>query len=97
MARPLRIELEGAAYHVTARGNERRTIFRDDGDRSRFLETLGQACERFGLVIHAYCLMPNHYHLLCATPWANLSRAVGWVQAAYAIRHNRRPGHIHRQ
>jgi REP element-mobilizing transposase RayT len=92
MARPLRIEFEGAAYHVTARGNERRAIFRDDADRLRFLETLGQACARFGLVVHGYCLMPNHYHLLCATPRGNLSRAVGWVQAAYAIRHNRRHG-----
>ena len=92
MARPVRIEFEGAAYHVTSRGNERRAIYRDDADRLRFLETLGQAAERFGLVVHAYCLMPNHYHLLCATPRANLSRAVGWLQAAYAIRHNRRHG-----
>jgi len=90
MARPLRVEFAGAAYHVTARGNERRIIFRDDKDRQRFLETLGEACERFGLVVHAYCLMPNHYHLLAQTPRANLSRAIGWLQTTYCIRYNRR-------
>ena len=90
MARPLRVQFEGAAYHVTARGNERRAIFRDDTDRKRFVQTLGEAAERFGLAVHAYCLMPNHYHLLLATPRANLSRAVGWLQTTYAVRHNRR-------
>ena len=92
MARPLRVEFEGAAYHVTSRGNERRPIFRDDVDRTRFLETVGEACQRFGIVVHAYCLMPNHYHLLLATPRGNLSRAVGWLQTAYSIRFNRRHG-----
>lgn len=92
MARPLRVEFEGASYHVTARGNERREIFRDDQDRRRFLQTLGEACERFGLLAHAYCLMPNHYHLLATTPRGNLSRAVGWLQTAYSIRFNRRHG-----
>jgi putative transposase len=90
MARPLRVEFANAAYHVTARGNERRIIYRDDKDRQRFLETLGEACERFGLVVHAYCLMPNHYHLLAQTPRANLSRAIGWLQTTYCIRYNRR-------
>jgi putative transposase len=59
MARPIRVEFENAVYHVTARGNERRDV----PDRQRFLETLQEAVERFGVVIHAYCLMPNHYHL----------------------------------
>ena len=52
MARPIRVEFENAVYHVTARGNERRAIYRDALDRSRFLDTLGDACERFGLVVH---------------------------------------------
>ena len=90
MARPLRVEFVDAAYHVTARGNERRIIFGDDADRQRFLDTLGEACERCGLVVHAYCLMPNHYHLLAQTPRANLSRAIGWLQTTYCIRYNRR-------
>jgi REP element-mobilizing transposase RayT len=97
MARPIRIEFEDAAYHVTSRGNERKEIFNDDRDRSRFLDTLGECCERFGLVVHGYCLMPNHYHLLAQTPRANLSRAIGWLQTTYCIRYNRRykrSGHL---
>ena len=49
MARPLRIEYPGAYYHVTARGNERKAIFRDDSDREKFLELLGRAVEEFQL------------------------------------------------
>ncbi len=97
MARPIRIEYEDAVYHVTARGNERRAIFRDDSDRELFLRAAGQACARFGTVVHAYCLMPNHYHLIVRTPRANLSRAIGWLQTAYTIRFNRRhrrTGHL---
>ena len=66
MARTIRVEYPGAAYHVTARGNERKAIFRDDTDRGRFLETVREAVERFGLAVHAFCLMPNHYHLVLA-------------------------------
>jgi putative transposase len=97
MARPIRVEFPGAVYHVMARGNERRDIYRDDRDRRRFLETLGQAVEQYGLRVYAYCLMPNHYHLLVGTPRGNLSRALGWVQATYTARFNarhRRRGHL---
>jgi REP element-mobilizing transposase RayT len=97
MARPIRVEFEDAVYHVTARGNERRATFRDDADRARFLETLEEACRRCDLVVHAYCLMPNHYHLLVQTPRANLSNAAGWIQTTYSIRFNRRhhrSGHL---
>ena len=92
MARPIRVEFENGVYHVTARGNEWRDIHRDVPDRQRFLETLEEAVERFGVVIHAYCLMPNHYHLLLQTPRANLSDAAGWLQTTYGIRFNRRHG-----
>jgi putative transposase len=97
MARPIRVEFPGAVYHATARGNERREIFRDETDRERFLQTLSEMVERHGLRIQAYCLMPNHYHLLVATPRANLSRALGWLQATYTARFNdrhRRRGHL---
>ena len=67
MARPLRIEYPGAAYHVMARGNQGQMIYRDDADRKRFLETLAEACEKTGWHIYAYVLMGNHYHLLVAT------------------------------
>jgi REP element-mobilizing transposase RayT len=97
MARPVRVEFAGAVYHVTARGNERRSIFRDDKDRERFLETLTEMVERFSLRVHAYCLMPNHYHVVVGTPLGNLSQAVGWLQVTYTVRFNRRwrrSGHL---
>ena len=76
MARPLRIERAGGWYHVTARGNERKLIFRDDKDRRHFLELLGEMVERFGVEVHGYVLMSNHYHVLLRMPDANLSAAV---------------------
>ena len=97
MARPIRVEYANAVYHVTARGNERKAIYRDDADRVRFLETVEEAVARFGVVIHAHCLMPNHYHLLVQTPRANLSAAAGWLQTTYSVRFNRRhrrSGHL---
>ena len=65
MARPLRIEYEGAIYHVMNRGDRREDIFLDDEDRERFLETLEEACAKPDWRIHAYCLMGNHFHLGC--------------------------------
>ena len=97
MARPLRIEFPGAVYHVTSRGNERREIFRDDADRELFLANVGQASVRYGFVIHAYCLMGNHYHLLVETPKANLSRGMQRINGDYTQgfnRRHRRAGHL---
>ena len=79
MARPLRIERVGGRYHATARGNERRNIFRDDTDRFHFLELLSEMPERFGSRLHAYVLMDNHFHLMIETPEANLSRSMQWL------------------
>ena len=64
MARPLRIEYDGALDHVTSRGNERKAIFKHDSDRKLFLDMLGQVNKRFHWICHAYCLMDNHYHLI---------------------------------
>jgi len=63
VARPLRIEFNGALYHVTSRGDRREAIYEDDEDRERFLEVLSEVVERFNWLCHAYCLMSNHYHL----------------------------------
>ncbi|MSR64594.1 MAG: hypothetical protein EXS18_02305, partial [Verrucomicrobiae bacterium] len=93
----IRVEFEGAVYHVMARGNERQTIFRSAQDRALFLETLGESVAQFGLLVHVDCLMPNHYHLVVATPRGNLSRAIGWLQVTYTVRFNRRhrrSGHL---
>ena len=76
MARPLRLELAGALYHVTSRGDGREDIYLSDDDRVAWLDTLGQVCERFNWVCHAYCQMSNHYHLVIETPEANLSKGM---------------------
>jgi len=83
MARPLRIEYEGAVYHVTARGNARADIYLSDEDRTLFLKTLALVVERFGWHCHAYCLMGNHYHLMVETPKANLSRGMRQLNGVY--------------
>jgi REP element-mobilizing transposase RayT len=75
-----------------SRGNERRNIFRSDADRGLFLETLGEGCERFGIELFGYVLMPNHYHLLIRTRQANLSRAMHWFSGTYTRRFNNRHG-----
>lgn len=97
MARPLRIEYPGAFYHVTSRGNERREIFKSQKDREKFLSYLESAVVRYGAVIHAYCLMSNHYHLLMETPAGNLSRIMRHVNGAYTTYFNakrKRVGHL---
>jgi REP element-mobilizing transposase RayT len=84
MARPRRIEYPGAFYHVTTRGNRRQAIFKGDDDRFFFLSCLRQAHERFGVVVHVYCLMENHYHLFLETPEGNLSRIMHLVNLKYS-------------
>ena len=76
MARPLRPIFPGGFYHVTARGNDRQTIFADDADYSSFLIVLASVVARYRVRWHAYCLMGNHYHLLLQTLEGNLSTAM---------------------
>src|SRR5260221_5630132 len=90
MARPLRIAIEDGWYHVINRGIERRSIFRSPADSRHFLQLLAQLPTRFGLLIHCYALMPNHYHLLVQTPQANLSQAVQWLNVSYSVWFNRK-------
>lgn len=97
MARPWRIEYEGAFYHLLSRGNEKRDIFIDDDDRHMFLDTLGEMAERFEMDIFAYALMDNHYHLLARTNLANLTKAMHWFGVTYTTRFNyrhNRSGHL---
>jgi REP element-mobilizing transposase RayT len=89
MARPLRIEYEGAVYHITARGNTYSDIYLSDEDRGMFLDVLAHVVNRFGWICHAYCLMDNHYHLMVETPQANLSRGMGQLNGMYTQRFNR--------
>ena len=97
MARPLRVEYEGAIYHVMNRGDRREAIFRDDADRTLFLDTLTATCMRSGWQVHAYCLMSNHFHLVVETPRANLVAGMKWLLGTYTMRFNRRhklAGHL---
>jgi REP element-mobilizing transposase RayT len=94
MARPLRLEFEGAVYHLTARGNAGQAIFLNDNDRQRFLDALSEVVDRFGWICHAYCLMTNHYHLLVETPNANLSRGMQQLNGVYTQAFNRRHGRV---
>jgi len=97
MVRSLRIEYPGAWYHVTSRGNERKAVFDGPGDREKFLAYLESATNRYGAVIHSYCLMDNHYHLLLQTPDGNLSSVMRHINGAYTTYFNarkKRSGHL---
>jgi REP element-mobilizing transposase RayT len=97
MSRPLRIEFAGAFYHVTSRGNERKAVYRSQRDREKFLSYLESATERYGAVVHVYCLMINHYHLLLETPSGNLSQIMHHINSAYTTYFNTkhaRSGHL---
>lgn len=97
MTRPLRIEYAGALYHVTSRGDRQEDIYLDDLDREDWLAVLAQTCDRFNWLIHAYCQMTNHYHLLVETVDANLSRGMRQLNGVYTqhfnLRHNQ-VGHL---
>ena len=84
MSRALRLEYEGAVWHVTSRGNERRAIFRDRNDDTTFLEFLRESVADARWRLHAYVLMKNHYHLLVETPEKTLSKGVKQLNENYA-------------
>ena len=76
MARPLRLEFAGALYHITSRGNRCEAIYLTDNDRDAYLSTLAKVCDRFNWIVHAYCLMDDHYHIMIETPDRNLSKGM---------------------
>jgi REP element-mobilizing transposase RayT len=90
MARPLRLEFSGALYHVTSRGDRQEDIFLNDDDRDDWLDVLGIVCTRFNWVVHAFCQMTNHYHLLVETVDGNLSGGMRQLNGLYTQRFNRR-------
>ena len=97
MARHLRLEFEGAIYHVTSRGNERSNIFANDRDKERFLEKLAENVEQHHVRVYAYIIMTNHYHLLLETPRGNLSVFMQQLNTSYTMYYNvshRRVGHL---
>jgi putative transposase len=94
MSRPLRIAVDGGVYHVISRGNDRNAIFQQDADRLHFCDLLAEMRERFRLLIHAYVLMDNHFHLIVSTPHANLSQAMQWFKTSYSMWYNTRYNRI---
>src|SRR4051812_16842847 len=90
MARRPRIDAPGCWHHVMHRGARRAPIFRDDEDCLLFLKGLEEAVDHHGLEVHAYALMPNHFHLLVRSPLGNLSKAMKHVTATFTLRANRR-------
>ena len=96
MPRAPRKQFEGALYHVTSRGNGRERIFFDGADRKRFMSQMRDCLTNYGVVLYAYALMPNHYHLLVRTPQGNLSRFMQRLNTSYALYSrykHKKPGH----
>jgi len=94
MPREPRQDRPGAWYHVFNRGIEKRPIFRSCRCYERFLELFSDLPQRFGIKIHAYVLMPNHYHLQLETSEANLSRAIQWLNVSYSVWFNRKHNRV---
>lgn len=97
MSRPLRIEFEGALYHVISRGNAKQDIYLNEEDREKFLDILETTISRMQWICHGYCLMANHYHLILETPEANLSKGMRLLNGVYTQSFNRlynRVGHL---
>jgi REP element-mobilizing transposase RayT len=91
------MQYPGACYHVLSRGDRHEAIFLNEDDRRRFLNTLAEACERTGWILHSYVLMSNHYHWLLETPEPNLVEGMKWFQGTYTQRFNLRhrlSGHL---
>ena len=96
MPRPWRLRYVDAKYHLTVRGNGRERVFHEPGDYARFLRQLDEALEEDDVILYAYVLMPNHYHLFVETPKGNVQRFMQRLNTAYAMYHrykHRRPGH----
>jgi REP element-mobilizing transposase RayT len=97
MPRRLRIEFEGAIYHVIARGNARQDIVHDNDDRRRLLCDLERAVDRFDWELLAFVVLSNHLHLVLKTPRPNLSKGMQAFLSGYAQwsgRRRRRSGHL---
>jgi putative transposase len=92
MPRQPRLQVPSGAFHVTARGVARQSLFRDDEDRRRFLKLLADVVARRDWVCHGFCLMTTHYHVLVRTPQPDLARGMQYLNACYAQSFNRRHG-----
>ena len=97
MTRPLRLEFPGALYHITSRGDRQKAIYLDDHDREGWLSVLARVCRRFNFIVHAYCQMTNHYHVMLETVEGNLAQGMRQLNGIYSQDFNRRHhlvGHV---
>ncbi|NYE60399.1 REP element-mobilizing transposase RayT [Duganella sp. 1224] len=92
MSRPLRLQLPGALYHVTSRGDRKMPVYVDDRDRVMWLAILAEVCARHNFVIHGFCQMTNHYHIVVETVDGNLARGMQQLNGVYSQYFNRRHG-----
>ncbi|MCT8137699.1 transposase [Anaerobacillus sp. CMMVII] len=90
MARKLRIYFGGATYHITNRGNRREAVFYDDEDRNRYLKILEETRAIYPFILHSYCLMSNHIHLLLETIDHHPKEIMKMINSRYAIYFNKR-------
>lgn len=97
MGKPIRVEFPGATYHVMSRGVNGCPTFHDDPDREFFLGKVAELARRGLLLVYQYCLMINHFHMLCKTPCGRLSRWMQQLLGQHSRRFNRRhkrTGHL---
>ena len=90
MSRPIRIEYEGAFYHIIQRGLEKRHIFKEQKDKAKLLEYIQHVHKAYGAIFHAYCLLDNHYHFIIETPRANIKQIMHSINTSYAVFYNKR-------
>ena len=89
MPRRPRIDLPGY-HHIVNRGVNRTNIFSDPDDKEKFMQILCKACRIYDVIVHDYCLMDNHYHILVENSQVNLSLFVRQLNSNYAIYYNKK-------
>jgi putative transposase len=97
MGRGRRICYPGAFFHCINRGNRREKIFWEEEDYEQMLKCLGEACKRYDVLVHGFCLIPNHYHLLLQQqeqPVSSAMRSLGTNYATYFNRKYHKVGHV---
>ena len=91
------MQLENCLYHIMSRGDDRKRIYTQPNDYGRFMDYIVKAKERYQFYLYAYCLMPNHFHLLLETKLANISKIMHYIKGSYTTYYNirhRRYGHL---
>jgi putative transposase len=97
MPRQPRLDAPGALHHVMGRGIERTNIFRTDADREDFVNRLANLCLEGSLVVYAWSLLSNHFHLLVRTGRQSISRSMKKLLTGYVVNFNlrhKRSGHL---